>query len=129
MKEKAFEDYMAEHYDDNRELFTELAEYDGRDTSRYPGFEEWYTSLDTNLSRENVRLILRLFHVRDRVEDERGAEFPLDLQEDIQLQRAVAEALTQIGLHYRDLAEYSFFPDEFPEIQPEEEGPGGVTGK
>lgn len=118
---KAFEEYIAKNYPGNEELFAELAEYDGGDPSRYPGFEEWYASLETSLSRDDVRYILRGLYVREKVVEERGAEFPTDLQDDIQLQRAIAEVLDQTDRGYRDFAEYDFFPDEFPEEHPEAE--------
>ena len=113
-EEKAFEKYVGEKYEANKELLDKLAEFDGKDPSGYPDFDLWYDSLATKLSREEVRYILRI-RVRDRVEEERGRVFPLDLQEDLQLQRAVVEALSQLGRSHREIAQYEFFPEEFPE--------------
>jgi carboxyl-terminal processing protease len=121
-EKKVFEDYMEKHYDSNRDRFRSLAEFDGGDTSRYPGFEEWYESLETDISRELLRFVLRTHYVRNRAEDERGAEFPHDLQEDIQLQRAIAECLRDRG-GARSVEAYAFFPEEWPEFDVAKEYP------
>ena len=120
VEQKAFKNYVEENFPGNEKLFAELAENDGKDSSRYPGFKEWYRSLETTLIEEDIRWILRR-EVRDRVEDEQGSEFAMNLQDDIQLQRAVVEALTRLGESYKAIEEYSFFPEEFPEVHPEEE--------
>ncbi|MCZ6690074.1 MAG: S41 family peptidase [Planctomycetota bacterium] len=123
LEKKAFQNYIAEQYADNKELFARLAENDGGDTSLYPGFDAWYDSLETTIKRDEVRIILR-YRIREQVEDEQGFEFPMNLQNDIQLQRAIAEALTLMDFDYRDFEPYSFFPEEFPEKRLED-GPAG----
>ncbi|MCZ6601635.1 MAG: S41 family peptidase [Planctomycetota bacterium] len=117
---KAFQNYVAEHYADHKELFARLAENDGGDTSLYPGFDAWYDSLETTVKRDAVRIILR-YRIREQVEDEQGFEFPMNLQYDIQLQRAIVEALTLMDSDHRDFEPYSFFPEEFPEKRIETE--------
>jgi len=93
-EESPFETYVEEHFEGNEELFTELAEGDGFDTSRYPDFDELKATLDAKVSDEVVRKYLRHF-VRRRVADHRGRAFPGgflfgDWQEDNQLRVAIA---------------------------------------
>jgi hypothetical protein len=76
------------------------------DWHQWAGFDELYSSLKTNLSREDVRLLLRA-EVRRLVEDTRGSAFPMgDFQEDRQLQAAIKEVYTQKGLDWTSVAEF-----------------------
>ena len=81
---------------DKPELLKELANFDQFDTSRYPGFDEWFAGLNTHLDPEQVRPLVRGF-ARRLVQDARGQEFAFDLQEDIILQHGVVEALKLMG--------------------------------
>lgn len=74
-----------------------LAEDDGRDPARYPGFDAWFDGLKTTLSRDDVRLFLRRL-LRDKVAEDRGRLFTCDLSDDPQLQRAAVEALKRGGI-------------------------------
>ncbi|MHC4263843.1 MAG: S41 family peptidase, partial [Planctomycetota bacterium] len=96
-------DYVDRYWEENRELFTELATTDLREPERYPGFDELYASLNTTLPANDVRRLLRL-EVRRRVQDERGGEFPIgDFQEDDQVQAGMNVILDALG---RDAADY-----------------------
>jgi len=99
--------WVREHFAENTDLFQHLANSDFDDPNRYPGFEEFYVSLKTNLPREDVRLFLRS-EVRRRVQDEQGWAFPQgDFQEDRQLQAAIADVLRRRGSDWKDLPEYA----------------------
>ena len=95
--------------------FVELAEGDNFDTSLYPEFEEYYTSLNTRLDRDVIRRYVRLF-VRDRVADLREKPFPGnqflgDYQEDNQLQLAIVELLKTLGGDATQVPQYARFAD------------------
>ncbi len=110
-KKRSARDYVDDHWYEHRDLFHELAIYDAKDPDRYPDFDEFLAGLDTRLSRDDVRQILRR-EVRRRVQDERGAEFPGfdiqgDFQEDPQLQAAIRLALQELGTSPLDVAEYA----------------------
>jgi C-terminal peptidase prc len=110
-----FHDYLDEHYDANRDLMVRLAEGDKRDWRAYPGFEEFYDSLDTRLSKDDVRFYLR-FYLRERVCDDRKKTFPGqgllafgDYVEDHQLQAAIRIVLEKLGKKPIDFPEYDTF--------------------
>jgi len=91
-------EYVETHFQKLREL---VPLGDRNDESRYPNLTELHASLDTHALRADVRQVLR-YHTRRKLEDERGREFAFDLQEDNQLQRALAHLLEVVG---RDAAE------------------------
>ena len=103
--------YVDDLWDEHQELFRKLAIFDGKDPSAYPDFDEFMTSLDTVLSRDDVRQLLRR-ELRRRVQDERGAEFPGtdyqgDYQEDPQLQAAIRLVLEDLDLNVEDIPEFN----------------------
>lgn len=113
--------YREEHYARNKELFSQLAEDDGYDSKKYPGFTELYDNLKENLqihlSEAEVREILRDY-IRRLVADDRKEEFLFDLQTDIQLQRAIVEALKGLKVDAETIPAYKPFAHKFD--KPEE---------
>ncbi len=110
LKKNAFREYVKKHIGSHEQLFRELAEGDGGETSKYPDFAEFYKGLETKLTEDDVRRWLR-YEVRDQVSDLRGAVYPGqralgDAQEDAQLQEAVRTLLHKIGADIRDVAAY-----------------------
>jgi carboxyl-terminal processing protease len=98
--------WVDERFAQSRELFLGLAAADRGDWSLYPGFEELYASLETTLSRDDVRFLLRR-EVRRRVQDDRGAAYPSgDFEEDPQLQKAIEVALSGLGESWTQVPEY-----------------------
>lgn len=96
-----------EKYPENKELFAELAHSDMHDPRLYPGFDEFYDSLDTVLPRDDVRYLLR-FEVRRRVQDDRGAAFPAgDYGEDPMLQEGIRAVFDARGESYFDVEQYA----------------------
>lgn len=120
LKKGVFRDYVKKNLPANEALFRELADGDAGDTSRYPGFAEFYKGLDTKLTEDDVRRWLR-FEVRDQVSDMRGAVYPGqrwlgDPQEDAQLQEAVRTLLGKLGKDIRELPAYkSVLKIKFPD--------------
>jgi len=105
---KKLREWARARYQDNRELFDRLASSDQDDTSAYPGFDELYASLNTILSEQDVRFLLRS-ELRRLVQDARGHEFPFggDFEEDVQLQSAIASLLEKLGETPADVPEYA----------------------
>jgi C-terminal peptidase prc len=108
LKKGSIKAYVKEQIEKNDALFRELAEGDDGDSSRYPGFDEFYTGLETKLSKDDVRRWVR-YEVRDQISDLRGAVYPGqralgDSQEDAQLQEAIRVLMKQRGDDIRDLA-------------------------
>jgi C-terminal peptidase prc len=103
--------HVEETYAANRELYNALALNDQKRADLYPGFEELLQSLETSLPREDVRRWLR-YEVRRRVQDDRGAAFPLgDFVEDVQLQKAIQLALEGLGKTPEDVDDFGLVFD------------------
>ncbi|MBI4833826.1 MAG: S41 family peptidase [Planctomycetes bacterium] len=114
--------YVENNYGKNKELFTRLAEDDSLDYNLYPDFNELYNSLNEklniHLSKDDVRGIV-WDYVRKQVSDDRGEEFIVNLEEDVQLQRSIIEALNALKIapetikNYKNLA-HKFDKSEMP---------------
>jgi C-terminal peptidase prc len=102
--------HVDETYSENRDLYNRLAVNDFRRPELYPGFEDFYRSLECDLTRDEVRAELRL-QARRRVQDDRGAEFPSDFVEDVQLQKAIEVALEKLGEDPKSMNDYSLVFD------------------
>ncbi len=106
-----FRPYAERIYDEDRELAMELAINDLRDIKRYPGWDEFYTDLDTELEPQEIRRWVRRL-LRGVVSDARGKVFPGngfqgDYVEDPQLQEAIRAVLENGSLTYEDVPEYA----------------------
>lgn len=107
LKSRKVRDYLDKNYASNRELFTKLAAGDEDDTSRYPGFDALYASLETTLSKQDVRFFLRR-DVRGRAQDDRGAAFPDgDYEEDPMLQGAISKILEKLNTPLDTVPQYA----------------------
>lgn len=91
-----FEKYVADRWTAHKDTFARLAENDLFDPSRYPDFDAVYQQARTTLSRDLFRAQIRRV-IRRRLEDERNALFDCDLEADLQLQKAVVEALQTLN--------------------------------
>ncbi len=114
-REHKIRDYVDTKYKEpgNAELFKKLSECDEDDIARYPGFQDFYNSLSTTLSTQEVRLLVRA-EVRGKVQDARGAAFPDgDFEEDLQLQKALRLVLEKLKTSWTEVPEYAttFEPD------------------
>ncbi|MDP6423912.1 MAG: S41 family peptidase [Planctomycetota bacterium] len=108
--EQKFHSYVDEHMPKNKKKFLELATGDAGSTAAYPGFDEFYESLGTQLSKDDVRRWIRVV-IRERSADSRGKAWPGlrllgDFQEDVQLQGAIAIALRKLGEEIADVPAY-----------------------
>ncbi len=124
LDETAFRDYAQELFDADNDLGVALAEFDGRDTGRYPGWKDYYDSLGTYLDEDIIRQWVRR-SLRTMVSDLRGKMFPGggfrgDFEEDPQLQAAIAEVLRANGSSTDDVPEYAAAFVEKKELQKED---------
>lgn len=127
MDSREVRNWARDQYEQHKETYEALAEGDDDEFARYPNFDGLYESLDTVLSKNDVRYILRN-EVRRLVQDSRGEAFPYgsDYQEDVQLQAAITQILEHLGQGTDALASYAKTFDEVGEdgilISPD--GPG-----
>jgi carboxyl-terminal processing protease len=81
-------------------LLERLARSDRRDPALYPDFDAFYASLDTRLSKEGVRWLLR-FNVRRHIGNELRRELVGDVVDDEVLQAGLKDLFKSLG---KDLA-------------------------
>ncbi len=112
--------WLDEHWQKEQAELTRLAVADYDDPSRYPGFDALYRSLETTLSPQDVRGLIRR-EVRGRAQDVRSAAFPDgDFEDDPMLQAAIEAALAKLKVTPQDIPEYAatFKPRAKPEDRP-----------
>lgn len=129
-KTRTLKDWAVEAYDAQPEVMKALAYCDYDDPTRYPGFDELYSSLDTFLSRDDVRFLARI-EVRRRVQDLRGHAFPFgDFGEDLQLQAGIEQILLGSERTVESIAEYaeSFDPRDAENDAPRESVVAAASG-
>jgi len=103
---RALREWVLERFDEDPETMGELAYCDFDDPGLYPGFDDLYGTLDTTLSEEDVRFLLRI-DVRRRFQDLRGSALPMgDFAEDLQLQAAIEEVLAKRDQSPDGIAEF-----------------------
>lgn len=103
--EGAFRDYARKHWTSDQQKLTVLAWFDAREPSRYPEFDAFFDSLNTRLTRQEVRLALRIA-VRREVMARSGKEIIGDLSDDRVLLRGVLEIFGRLGENPADIPEY-----------------------
>ncbi|MBI3098493.1 MAG: S41 family peptidase [Planctomycetes bacterium] len=104
--------YLGEYFAANKTKLAAAAEDDHLSPEAYPGFDAFYAGLKTRLEKDDVRMLLRA-SVRRQVADERGREYLVDLQQDVQLQRAIVEAMKSASQDIAAVAEYRPFAHKF----------------
>jgi C-terminal peptidase prc len=124
---KAVETFVNGLVDADAELVGKLAVSDGRDASRYPGFDAMYEGLKTPLSKDDVRRLLRV-EIRRRASDLRGRRFLNDYEEDRQLQRAIYTAAKATGVDLKSIPAYESFADDVPKPEPKKTADGKEIG-
>ncbi|MFH1730321.1 MAG: S41 family peptidase [Planctomycetota bacterium] len=104
--------YSRARWPKHKEKLVKLAEFDDRDASQYPGFDEWYDGLKVKIDKDSARRLLRQW-IRLLAADDVGRDWTSDLQEDGQLQRAVYEVGKKIPkLDLKSVPEYKWFVAE-----------------
>ncbi len=113
-------EWVRSAFDKDRALFERLALSDNKDPHAYPGFGEFYSGLETALSEEDVRFLVRI-EARRLVQDVRGEAFPQgDYEDDLQLQAAIRTIFEKLGSKAEDVPEYARVFEEQPDVRPRE---------
>ena len=104
---KEVEAYVDRLFAEHPKLVGELASSDAQDVTRYPGFEEFWSGLDTRLDREAVRFLVR-YNIRRRIGDELGRELVGDVVDDVELQAGVNALFGLLGKDIEKDDAYAF---------------------
>lgn len=99
--------YVDGLYRDHRRLVERLARSDRGDVSLYPGFEAFYKSIDTQLSEDAVRFLVR-FELRRRIADDLGRKLVGDLVDDPVLQAALVDLFQSMNRKLEDVDDLAF---------------------
>jgi len=113
LEDNPFLPYADQLFENDKELAVKLAINDNHNTSLYPGWDEFFQSLDTELEEQEVRRWVRR-QLRGVVSDARGKVFPGngfagDYVEDPQLREAIRAVLESTSLTYDTIPEYADF--------------------
>ena len=98
-------------------LFETLGRSDRRDPEAYPGFDAWYDTLGTKLSKQAVRSLVRL-RVRENIADRIGRALEGDVVDDAVLRAGVVELLRQVNLDPKSVPDLAFLADLPPPKKP-----------
>jgi carboxyl-terminal processing protease len=115
-EKKVFDKYLDEQFAAAKDLMLQNAQDDARDPSRYPKFDEFYQSLGTKLSREDVWFWLHVRTVR-YASNVLGKLLVGDWTVDSQLQRAIQVVgdMQPAPAEFKKTQQYSWvFAKEFP---------------
>jgi carboxyl-terminal processing protease len=99
--------YVEASLSGDRKALERLARSDRHDPAAYAGFDEFYASLDTKLSKQAVREVVRA-HVRRTVEESIGRELVGDIVDDAQMQAALRELLSLMKVEPKSVADLAF---------------------
>lgn len=112
-KTEKVDQWVRSKWQEHKHTFMEIAEYDGYGETKYPGFDAFYTSLGTELSRDMVRIEARRV-IRSLAADERARPYYGDYQNDFQLQRAVIELGGKMKLDLSAIPNFAHFLKDHP---------------
>jgi hypothetical protein len=122
-------DWVRDLFRQHEARLKELAVSDGKDPHAYPGFAEFYASLGTPLSEEDVRYLVRI-EARRLVQDANGVAFPQgDYEDDLQLQAAIRRVLEKLGATAESIPEYAKVFDAPVDVAPREGVDVGAASK
>jgi C-terminal peptidase prc len=129
-EDRQFDRYLDDLFAKDRALAMRLAESDGGGPAAYPGFEEWYASLQTPLVREDVWRVLRA-RLRVKASDVLGRPLLADFESDGQLQRGILRVLEEAKVDPRSVPAYLPFAErKFPPPKEDEDAVAGpVEGR
>ncbi|MEZ6194456.1 MAG: S41 family peptidase [Planctomycetota bacterium] len=120
LESKKLEEYINAKIVPEKELFARLFETDDQNPQLYPGFDEFYASLETPLGKDDVRIYLR-GRLRREWANRQGRPNIADFQEDPQLQRAIYESLQGQNVALESVKPYALFTGKVPQPEKEEE--------
>ncbi len=106
-KTGAVKKYVDEKIVPDRKTFETLAHSDRHDPSAYPGFDDFYATLSTKLSKQAVRYLLRL-RVRELLSDSLGRALVGDIVDDEILRAALIDLLATLKTDPKTCADFAF---------------------
>ncbi|MFT7517775.1 MAG: hypothetical protein ACI84O_001576, partial [Myxococcota bacterium] len=111
LDEEIIQNFAKKLFEEDQEQAVRLAINDMHKTELYPGWNEFYASLDTELDGQIIRRWVRRY-LRTRVSDARGQVFPGngfagDYVEDPILRTAIKHLLNDSSVDYQALVEYA----------------------
>jgi C-terminal peptidase prc len=106
--EKHFDRFLDGLFAADREKALHLADADGGSPDAYPGFDAWFATLQTPLSKADVWWVLRA-RLRNRASDLLGRPLIGDFVTDAPLQRAILKSLQDLKVDPASIPEYVFF--------------------
>lgn len=109
-----FDAYLDSVFKTDADKMMELAKNDTRDPADYPRFAEFYASLETMLSEQDVWYWLHS-RLRARASDREGRLLVGDWAIDAQLQRAIADLASEVPA-LGETAPYAFLKDRTFEV-------------
>ncbi len=118
--EKHFDRYLENLFAEKKEEALRLAESDGGGPAGYPGFEEFFASLQTPLSKSDVWWVLR-GRLRYRASDALGHPLIADFETDAQLQRAVLKVMEEMKADPSAIPEYRHFVGKTFRVPPKDD--------
>ncbi len=95
------------------DLFARLARSDRRDPLLYPGFDEFYAGLQTHLSKEAVRQLVRVL-VRRNLENKLSRDLVGDVADDDTLAAGILEVLRLAGVDPKSVPDLAFLAEPRP---------------
>jgi C-terminal peptidase prc len=131
VEEKHFDRYLDTLFAERQEEALRLAAADGGGPEAYPGFDDFWKSLDTPLSRRDVWWVLRA-RLRIRASDTIGRPLVADFETDNQLQRAILKVLEDLKVNPKSVPEYAPFADRVftaPVVDEDQGPPAPPEGK
>ncbi|MDP6962955.1 MAG: S41 family peptidase [Planctomycetota bacterium] len=111
IEQNLLQDYAKQLFEEHKDVAVQLAINDLHDTASYPGWDDFYQSLNTDLESHAIRRWVRRY-LRTQVSDARGEVFPGngffgDYVEDPVLRTAIKHMLSGSSVEFADLPEYA----------------------
>lgn len=99
--------YVEDQVAKDTALADRLARSDQRDAASYPGFDAFYEGLHGHLSKQAVRVLVRL-RLRESVSDRIGRELVGDVVDDPELRTALTELFVEMGIDPKSVPDLAF---------------------
>lgn len=112
-KTGAVKKYVDEKIVPDAKTLESLAHSDRHDPTAYPGFDAFYGTLTTKLSKQAVRYLLRL-RVRELVSDNLGRALVGDIVDDEILRAALGDLLATMKIDAKSIGDLAFLGDMPP---------------
>jgi hypothetical protein len=117
-------EYVDSHLPELRRLYLEG---DNHSADGYPELAKLHGAVESTAPIDDLRRVVR-FHVRRKIEDERGREIACEFDEDTQLATALLEVLKQTGKAPEDVPRYDALARRLRTMEESGEAGASSTG-